>query len=82
MVTKRTVNHLKPKKQKQKTKTCPHRSEYDALDSSLIMININNHTLFSVKHMANTESQNNNNRIKKQDIHVDNGRKRLYKKIN
>lgn len=52
IVTKTTIKHLKPKKTK--TKNCPHHSEYDALDISLI-ININNHTLCSAKHMAITE---------------------------
>lgn len=42
---KDNVNHLKPKnKQKQKTKiktkNCPHHSEYDTLDISLLIINI------------------------------------------
>lgn len=38
MVTKRTVNHLKPKNKN--TKNCPHHSEYDTLDISLLIINI------------------------------------------
>lgn len=37
-----------------------------------------NHTLFSVKHMANTESQD--DRIKTSNFNM--GRKSLYKKIN
>lgn len=52
------VHHLKPKTKQQKQKTFPHHSEYDTLDISLLIINYqHNHTLFSVKHMANTESQ-------------------------
>lgn len=77
MVTKTKVHHLKPK---EKTKTCPHHSEYDTLDISLLIINYqHNHTLFSVKHMANTESQETTE--SKQNINFDNGKKKgLYKR--
>lgn len=81
MVTKTKVHHLKPKKTKNKQKTCPHHSGYDTLDISLLIINYqHNHTLFSVKHMANTESQKTTE--SKQNIYLDNGKKKgLYKRL-
>lgn len=43
LVTKTIVNHLKPKN---KEENCPHHSEYDTLDISLLIINISTITHF------------------------------------
>ncbi len=80
MVTKTTVNHLKPKKNKTKKKKLP--TPFRIWYIRYLIINYqyqHNHTLFSVKHMANTESQKTTE--SKQNINLDNGKKKsLYKR--
>lgn len=77
MVTKTTVNRLKPQKKNKKEQKKKLPTPFRIWYIRYLIINYqyqHNHTLFSVKHMANTESQKTTE--SKQNINLDNGNKK------